>query len=118
MQTTTRNKVRWGVLGVASIAVRRAIPGMQRGEWSEVAAIASRDLRRAEDAARQLGIAKAYGSYEELLGDPEIEAIPGEVRQLVANLLSNSIDAVDNGGRIRIRVSAATGTGGANLLYA
>ncbi len=73
--TATRDKVRWGVLGVASIAVRRAIPGMQKGEWSEVAAIASRDLRKAEDAARKLGVPKAYGSYEELLADPDIEAI-------------------------------------------
>jgi predicted dehydrogenase len=70
-----RNKVRWGVLGVASIAVRRTIPGMQKGEWSEVAAIASRDLRKAEDAARKLGVPRAYGSYEELLADPDIEAI-------------------------------------------
>ncbi len=73
--TATRDKVRWGVLGVASIAVRRTIPGMQKGEWSKVAAIASRDLRKAEDAARKLGVAKAYGSYEELLADPDIEAI-------------------------------------------
>ncbi|MGA2720669.1 MAG: Gfo/Idh/MocA family oxidoreductase, partial [Candidatus Acidiferrales bacterium] len=73
--TATRNKVRWGVLGVASIAVRRTIPGMQKGEWSEVTAIASRDLRKAEDAARKLGVPKAYGSYEELLADPDIEAI-------------------------------------------
>jgi len=73
--TATRDKVRWGVLGVASIAVRRTIPGMQKGAWSEVAAIASRDLRKAEDAARKLGVPKAYGSYEELLADPDIEAI-------------------------------------------
>jgi predicted dehydrogenase len=73
--TATRDKVRWGVLGVASIAVRRTIPGMQKGEWSEISAIASRDLRKAEDAARKLGVAKAYGAYEELLADPDIEAI-------------------------------------------
>jgi predicted dehydrogenase len=48
---------------------------MQKGEWSEVTAIASRDRNKAQDAARALGIAKAYGSYEELLLDPEIEAI-------------------------------------------
>jgi len=48
---------------------------MQKGEWSEVTAIASRDRRRAEEAARALGIARAYGSYEELLADPEIEAV-------------------------------------------
>src|SRR5207245_235558 len=68
-------KVRWGILGAARIAVRKVIPGMQRGEWSEVAAIASRERRKAEDAAQALGIPKAYGSYEELLADQEIEAI-------------------------------------------
>ena len=70
-----RNKVRWGVLGAAQIAVRKVIPGMQKGEWSEIAAIASRDRRKAEAAASALGIPKAYGSYEELLRDPEIEAV-------------------------------------------
>ncbi len=70
-----QDKVRWGVLGAASIAVRRAIPGMQKGEWSAVTAIASRDKGRAEEAAAKWGTAKAYGSYEELLADPDIEAI-------------------------------------------
>ena len=68
-------KVKWGILGAASIAVRKVIPGMQKGERSEVAAIASRDKQKAEEAARSLGIAKAYGSYEELLQDREIDAI-------------------------------------------
>jgi predicted dehydrogenase len=68
-------KVKWGVLGVASIARRKVIPAMQQGKYSEIAAIASRDLGKAREAAGKLGIAKAYGSYEELLADPEIEAI-------------------------------------------
>ena len=68
-------KVQWGVLGVASIATRKVIPGMQKGEWSEIAAIASRDREKAKRAAGELGIRKAYGSYEELLADPEIEAV-------------------------------------------
>jgi predicted dehydrogenase len=68
-------KVDWGVLGVADIAVKRVIPAMQRGEWSQVVAIASRDLKKAQQAAEQLGIRKAYGSYEELLTDPDVEAI-------------------------------------------
>jgi predicted dehydrogenase len=68
-------KVKWGVLGTAGIAVRRVIPAMHNGNWSEVSAIASRDLQKAEDAAHKLGVAKAYGSYEALLADPEIEAI-------------------------------------------
>ena len=68
-------KVRWGVLGVAAIAVKKVIPAMQNGECSVISALASRDLNKAVDAARDLGIAKAYGSYEELLADPDIDAI-------------------------------------------
>src|SRR5258707_2745545 len=71
----TQQKVKWGVLGAASIATRKVIPAMQKGEWSAVTAIASRDLNKAKDAAGKLGIEKAYGSYEELLADPEIDAI-------------------------------------------
>src|SRR6266404_9362439 len=70
-----KNRVKWGVLGVASIATRKVIPGMQKGGWSEIAAIASRDLTRAKNAAEQLAIPKAYGSYEDLIADREIEAI-------------------------------------------
>jgi len=69
------NKIRWGVLGVAKIATDRVIPAMQRGQWSEITAIASRDLDKARRAAARLGIPKAYGSYEELLSDTEIDAI-------------------------------------------
>src|SRR5277367_2060701 len=69
------NKVEWGVFGVSDLAVKKVIPAMQRGEWSHVAAIASRDLKRAQQAAERLGIPKACGSYEELLADPNIEAI-------------------------------------------
>jgi predicted dehydrogenase len=70
-----RGKVRWGILGAAKIAVEKVIPAMQRGRWSEVVGLASRDFTRAERAARQLGVPKAYGSYEELLADPDIEAV-------------------------------------------
>ncbi|HTZ60791.1 MAG TPA: Gfo/Idh/MocA family oxidoreductase [Acidobacteriaceae bacterium] len=69
------NKVRWGVLSTAAIGMKKVLPAMQKGDWSEVTAIASRDLPRAQEAARTLNIAKAYGSYEELLADPDIEAI-------------------------------------------
>ena len=69
------NRVKWGVLGVANIAVKKVIPGMQAGAWCEITAIASRDLSKAQYAAAQLHIPKAYGSYDELLSDPDIEAI-------------------------------------------
>ena len=68
-------KVRWGVLGVAKIATQKVIPAMQQGEWSEITGIASRDLAKAQRAAADLKIPKSYGSYEDLLADPEIEAI-------------------------------------------
>src|SRR6202051_2368609 len=71
----SKRKVKWGVLGAASIAVRKVIPGMQQSEYCEIAAIASRDLAKARSAAATLKIGKSYGSYEELLADPEIEAI-------------------------------------------
>jgi predicted dehydrogenase len=68
-------KIRWGVLSTAKIGTVQVIPAMQQGTLSEVTAIASRDLGRAEAEANKLGIAKAYGSYEELLADPDIDAI-------------------------------------------
>jgi predicted dehydrogenase len=68
-------KVRWGVLGAAKIARKKVIPAMQQGACCEIAAIASRDLAKAQTAARELGIPRAYGSYEELLRDPQIEAV-------------------------------------------
>jgi predicted dehydrogenase len=68
-------KVRWGILGTAKIAVAKVIPAMQRSDWCEIAAIASRDLSKAKAAAGELNIPNAYGSYEELLADNSIEAI-------------------------------------------
>jgi predicted dehydrogenase len=68
-------KLRWGVLSTANIALKKVIPAMQRGQHSTVAAIASRNLAKAQQAAKDLGISTAYGSYEELLADPSIEAI-------------------------------------------
>ena len=69
------NRIRWGVLGVANIATAKVIPAMQACARAEITAIASRDRRKAEDAALALGIPKAYGAYEELLADPDIDAI-------------------------------------------
>ncbi|HEX7733390.1 MAG TPA: Gfo/Idh/MocA family oxidoreductase [Ktedonobacteraceae bacterium] len=69
------SKVRWGILSTADIGLGQVIPAMQRGEYCEISAIASRDLAKAQAAASHLGIARAYGSYEELLADPEIDAI-------------------------------------------
>ena len=69
------SKIRLGVLSTAHIGTATVIPAMQQGAYCEVTAIASRDLARAQFEARQLGISRAYGSYEELLADPHIDAI-------------------------------------------
>jgi predicted dehydrogenase len=68
-------KVRWGVLSTAQIARKQVIPAMKAGAFTKVVAIASRDEGRAREAAMDLGIPKAYGSYEGLLSDPDIDAI-------------------------------------------
>jgi predicted dehydrogenase len=67
--------VRFGIVSTAKIAREKVIPAMQRGKLTRIDAIASRDRARAEQVARELGIPKAYGSYAELLADPEIEAV-------------------------------------------
>ncbi len=68
-------KINWGILSTAKIGLKQVIPAMQKGEFSKVTAIASRSLEKANVAASSLGIEKAYGSYEELLDDPDVDAI-------------------------------------------
>jgi predicted dehydrogenase len=68
-------RVRWGVLSTANIGTGKVLPAMKQAEYCELLAIASRDLAKAEAAARTLGISRAYSSYEELLADPEVQAV-------------------------------------------
>lgn len=68
-------KLNWGILGVAKIAVEKVIPAMAGSKDFQVMGIASRNLEKAKDAAQKLGIPKAYGSYEELIADPDIHII-------------------------------------------
>ena len=67
--------VRWGILGAANIALEKVIPAMQQSALAKVVAIASRDIAKARAAANRSGIPRAYGSYQELIDDPDIEAI-------------------------------------------
>ena len=67
--------VRWGILSTALIGTQRVIPGMLKSPLLQVAAMASRDLARAEAAAAPLRIPKVYGSYEALLADASVEVI-------------------------------------------
>ncbi len=68
-------KVRWGVLSTAKIAREKVIPAMQASAFCDIAAIASRNIDEARAVANKLNIAKAYGSYEDLLNDREIDAV-------------------------------------------
>src|SRR5579883_2250696 len=68
-------KVRWGVLGCANFAKTRAIPAMLKAENVELVGIASREKAKAEAFQQEFGFQKAFGSYEALLADPDIEAI-------------------------------------------
>lgn len=67
--------VKWGIISTANIGVAKVIPGMLKSKNLDVVAISSRDLKTAKAHATKLGIPKAYGSYEEMLADPEIEAV-------------------------------------------
>ena len=68
-------KIRWGILSTAKIGVDRVIPAMQQAQHCEVVAIASRNLDTARQVAGRLGIPRAYGSYEELLANADVQAI-------------------------------------------
>lgn len=71
----SEKKIRWGILSTARIGTGRVIPAIQQSRNGVMAAIGSRDLQRAQQAADALGIPRAHGSYEALLADPEIDAI-------------------------------------------
>jgi predicted dehydrogenase len=72
---TETERVRWGILSTADIGMSKVIPGLRRSPRSEVLGIASREDGRAATAAKGLAIPRAYGSYEALLADPDIDAV-------------------------------------------
>lgn len=71
----TERKVRWGIMSTAGIGRGSVIPGIQGSERNVVKAVASRSLEKAQAFAKDLDIPTVYGSYEELLNDPEIDAV-------------------------------------------
>jgi predicted dehydrogenase len=66
--------VRWGILGAARIA-RAVVPPLEASPRNRLLAVASRSAKRAQEAAREWGAPRSYGSYEDLLKDPEIDAV-------------------------------------------
>jgi predicted dehydrogenase len=68
-------KLRWGILSTSNFALTKIVPAFRKCSYAEFTAIASRDLQKAQRVAAEQGIARAYGSYEELLADPDIDVI-------------------------------------------
>jgi len=68
-------RVRWGVLSTAKIGLQKVIPAMQKADNVEVVAIASRDEAKAHEAAERLHLPRWFGSYEELLASPDVDAV-------------------------------------------
>ncbi|MBR6028226.1 MAG: Gfo/Idh/MocA family oxidoreductase [Clostridia bacterium] len=68
-------KIKWGVIGTADIAHGQTIPAMKLASNCALYAIAGRSLEKAEQFRQEFGFEKAYGSYDELLSDPEVQAV-------------------------------------------
>lgn len=69
------DKLRWGIMGCAQIAIHTVLPAIQESTTGEILAMASRSLEKSRAVAESVGIPRAYGSYEELLADPDIDAV-------------------------------------------
>jgi len=67
--------IRWGILSTAKIGIEKVIPAIQQAENCTVSAISSRSLEKAQETAKKLNIPNCYGSYKELLADPDIDAV-------------------------------------------
>ena len=90
-----KSKVRWGILSTAKIGREKVIPAMQLSNLVDILGISSRDSENAKETAAKLGIPRAYGSYAELLGDPEIDAIYNPLPNHMH--LEWSLKAIDSG---------------------
>src|SRR5437588_491311 len=75
IRVPSMNKIRFGILSTAKIGVEKVIPAMQKGQFTEVVAIASRMDERARSSAGRLGIPRAHGSYDALLADRDVDAV-------------------------------------------
>ena len=73
--TPTTPPLRWGILGCARITRRGLIPGIAESSGSRLVALASRDQTTAESWAREFGVERAYGSYEQVIADPSVQAV-------------------------------------------
>ena len=69
------NRINWGIMGCAGIAIKEVIPAMLSCKYGKITAIASRNLERSREIAEKFRIPESYGSYEDLLSDKKIDAV-------------------------------------------
>jgi len=67
--------VRWGIIGCGNVTEVKSGPGFQKADGSSLVAVMRRDLSKAQDYARRHGVPRAYGSADELIHDPEVDAV-------------------------------------------
>ena len=84
-------KLRWGILSTAKIGLKKVIPAMQKSQFCEIIAIASRNLEKANEESLRLGIPKAYGSYEKLIGATEIMLEIEFVSKVLLSSIENNL---------------------------
>lgn len=72
---TTPVPLRWGILGCARICRRGILPGLRKARLGQAVAIASRDLATAQEWANEFRVPRAYGSYEDIIADPSVDAV-------------------------------------------
>jgi predicted dehydrogenase len=108
--------VRWGVLGVSKFAMTKVIPAMKSCAHARIEGIASRDAVKAKDAATRMGIAKSYGSYEEMLADPEIDVVYNPLPNHMH--VSWSVQAADAGKHVLCEKPIGMNTGEVRELIA
>lgn len=107
------NKIDWGVLGAAGIAVGMVIPAIQQSKRGRVVALGSRDAVKAKAAAQSHGIDRVHGSCEAVLADPQVEAI----YVLLPNLMRAPWRETEGGFHASVPPADAPGPGTAGLRH-
>ena len=108
--------MKWGILATGTIAAKFAKTVIRMGsDDEEIAAVGSRDMKKAQEFADTYGIKKAYGSYEELAADPDVEAVyiatPNNMH------FSNAMLCLENGKHVLCEKPFTTNAGDAETLY-
>ena len=104
--------VKWGIVSTANIGTKKVIPAMLKAKGVEIVGIASRDLSRAQAAANELGIPKAYGTYEELLADPAYTVEEDYIKEFFITIRRFNEQVMNDP-----NYAALLDSFGANLLY-